>query len=84
MRRTDEARARPVDSVPVLPDGEGLLMMVNQFSGDPNYDPVGDVARVLPRAEILTVQRGRSIEAQLEAALARRGAEVGTRIRRWG
>ena len=84
MRRTDEARARPVDSVPVLPDGDGLLMMVNQFSGDPDYDPVGDVTRVLPRAEILTVQRGRSIEAQLEAALARRGAEVGTQIKALG
>ena len=84
VRRTDEARARPVDSVPVLPDGEGLLMMVNQFSGDPNYDPLGDVARVLPRAEILTVQRGRSIEAQLEAALARRGTRWAPRSRRWG
>ena len=84
VRRTDEARARPVDSAPVLPDGEGLLMMVNQFSGDPDYDPVGDVARLLPRAEILTVQRGRSIEAQLEAALARRGAEVGTEIKALG
>ena len=69
VRRTDEARARPVDSAPALPDGDGLLMLVNQFSGDPNYDPLGDVARVLPRAEILTVQQGRSIEAQLEAAL---------------
>jgi undecaprenyl-diphosphatase len=51
-------------------------MMVNQFAGDPNYDPVGDVTTGLPRAEILTVQRGRSIELQLEAALARRGPEV--------
>ena len=80
VRRTDEARARPVDSVPALPDGEGLLMMVNQFSGDPTYDPVADIARVLPRAEILTVQRGRGIDVQLEAALARRGEEIGSRI----
>ena len=80
VRRTDEAQARPVDHVPALPDGEGLLMMVNQFSGDPDYDPVGDIAAILPRAEILTVQRGRSIEAQLEAALHRRNAEVGEQI----
>ena len=84
VRRTDEARARPVDSVPALPDGEGLLMMVNQFSGDPTYDPVADVARVLPRAEILTVQRGRGIDVQLEAALHRRGAEIGSRIKALG
>ena len=84
VRRTDEAQARPVDTVPRLPDGEGLLMMVNQFSGDPAYDPLGDVARVLPRAEILTVQQGRSIEAQLDAALDRRDAEVGEQIRALG
>jgi undecaprenyl-diphosphatase len=76
VRPTDEARARPAAGVPALPHGEGVLMMVNQFSGDPRYDPVGDVVRALPRAEILTVQRGRSIERQLEAALARRGPEV--------
>ena len=84
VRRTDEARARPVDSVPALPDGEGLLMMVNQFSGDPTYDPVADIARVLPRAEILTVQRGRGIDVQLEAALRRRGDEIGSRIKALG
>ena len=84
VRRTDEARARPVDSVPALPDGEGLLMMVNQFSGDPTYDPVADVARVLPRAEILTVQRGRGIDVQLETALLRRGEEIGSRIKALG
>jgi undecaprenyl-diphosphatase len=76
VRATDEARARPVGSVPALPDGEGLLMLVNRYSGDPRYDPVGDVSRALPRAEILTVQLGRSIEQQLEAALVRRGPEV--------
>jgi membrane-associated phospholipid phosphatase/diacylglycerol kinase family enzyme len=76
VRATDEARARPVDSVPVLPDGEGVLMLVNQLSGDPRYDPTGDVTAALPRAEILTVQRGRSIDQQLEAALERRGDEV--------
>jgi diacylglycerol kinase family enzyme/membrane-associated phospholipid phosphatase len=76
VRATDEARARPVGHVPALPEGEGVLMMVNQSSGDPRYDPVGDVAAALPHAEILTVQQGRSIEHQLEAALARRNGEV--------
>jgi membrane-associated phospholipid phosphatase/diacylglycerol kinase family enzyme len=76
VRETDEARARPVDSVPSLPDGEGLLMLVNQFSGDPRYDPLADVKAALPRAEILTVQPGRSIEQQLEAALGRRNGDI--------
>jgi diacylglycerol kinase family enzyme/membrane-associated phospholipid phosphatase len=73
VRLTDEARARPMGSVPALPDGEGLLMLVNQHSGDPRYDPLADVRTALPRAEILTVQRGRSIDRQLEDALAGRG-----------
>jgi undecaprenyl-diphosphatase len=83
IRATDEARARPVDSVPVLPGGEGVLMVVNQLSGDPRHDPLADVAAALPRAELLTVQRGRSIEQQLEAALARRG-EVGMEVKALG
>jgi hypothetical protein len=57
--------------------------MVNQFSGDP-LRPVADVARVLPRAEILTVQRSRSIDGQLEAALHRRTDEIGSRIKALG
>lgn len=77
VRTSDEAHAHPVDGAPALPAGAGVLMLVNQFSGDPNYDPLTDVAAALPRAEILTVQRGRSIEQQLEAALARRGHGIG-------
>ncbi len=84
VRVSDEARARPVAGVPALPDGEGLLMMVNQFSGDPRHDPLAEVVAALPRAEILTVQVGRSIEQQLEAALDRRGAEVGGQVRALG
>ncbi len=76
VRVTDEARARPVEDAPPLPDGAGLLMMVNQFSGDPYRDPLADVVAAMPRAEILTVQRGRSIEQQFEDALARRPGEV--------
>jgi undecaprenyl-diphosphatase len=74
VRDSDEAKARPVGSVPVLPDGEGLLMLVNQHSGDPRHDPLDDVTAALPKAEILTVERGTNIDDQLEEALARRSA----------
>jgi diacylglycerol kinase family enzyme/membrane-associated phospholipid phosphatase len=84
VRETDEARARPVGSVPALPDGEGVLMMVNQRSGHPDYDPLADVVAALPRAEILTVQQGHTIEQQLEAALARRSDEVGGQVKALG
>jgi undecaprenyl-diphosphatase len=76
VRRTDEARARPVDSVPVLPGGTGLLLVVNRFSGDPRYDPIDDLRRLLPGAAVLPVVPGGSIEAQLEAELAVRGSRV--------
>ena len=63
VRRTDEARARPVDSVPALPDGEGLVMVVNQCSGDPDYDPVGDVAAgAAPRGGAHAPQPGRDLD----------------------
>jgi undecaprenyl-diphosphatase len=84
VRAGDEARARPVAGVPALPGGEGVLMMVNQYSGDPRHDPLAEIVAALPRAEILTVQPGRSIEQQLEAALARRGPEVGSAVRALG
>ena len=84
VRATDEARARPVGSVPALPDGEGVLMMVNQRSGHPDYDPLADVVAALPLAEILTVQQGHSIEQQLETALLRRSDEVGSRVKALG
>jgi undecaprenyl-diphosphatase len=83
VRDTDEARARPATGVPVLPGGEGVLMLVNQLAGDPRRDPVGEVAAALPRAEILTLQQGRGIEHQLETAL-RRGAQVGDEVRALG
>lgn len=76
VRAGDEARARPVGSVPALPAGEGLLMLVNQHAGDPRHDPLAEVTAALPRAEILTVQRGRRIDRQLENVLARAGDEV--------
>ncbi len=70
VRRTDEARARPVDTVPALPEGEGLVMVANPYSGDPNVDPVDDVADALPRAQVLRVREGLDVDDQLETALA--------------
>ena len=83
VRATDEARARPV-AAPALPAGAGVLMLVNQLAGDPRHDPLPEVAAALPHAEILTVQRGRGLEHQLEVALGRRGPEVGAEVRAVG
>lgn len=84
VRDSDEARARPAEDVPALPAGAGVLMLVNQHAGDPRHDPLADVTAALPRAEILTVQHGRTIEDQLEAALRRHDPGVGVPVRALG
>ncbi|HVL85685.1 MAG TPA: phosphatase PAP2 family protein [Pseudonocardia sp.] len=76
VRGTDEARARPVDDVPALPDGEGLLLVVNARAGDPDHDPTDEIAAALPAATVLRSVHGLDIGAQLESALAERPGRV--------
>lgn len=76
VRTSDEARARPVDTVPVLPDGEGLVIVANPFSGPPDYDASDDVATRLPAAHHLVVTEGVDVDEQLEKAIAERGRWV--------
>ncbi|WP_370645126.1 phosphatase PAP2 family protein [Pseudonocardia sp. DSM 110487] len=70
VRRSDEARARPLDTVPELPDGEGLVLISNQRSGDAAYDPADDLEKALPAAVVLRATPDQDIDAQLEAAVA--------------
>jgi undecaprenyl-diphosphatase len=70
VRRTDEARARPLEDVPVLPRGEGLVMVSNQRSGDPDYDPADDLEEALPAAVVVRAVPDRDIGEQLEEAVA--------------
>jgi diacylglycerol kinase family enzyme/membrane-associated phospholipid phosphatase len=76
VRRTDEARARPLDSVPVLPRGEGLVLVSNQRSGDPEYDPADDLEKALPDAVVVRAVPDRDLDEQLDAALAERDGWV--------
>ena len=76
VRTSDEARARPVDTVPELPDGEGLVIVANPFSGPPDYDASEDVAERLPAAHHLVVQEGIDLVEQLEKAIGERGSWV--------
>jgi diacylglycerol kinase family enzyme/membrane-associated phospholipid phosphatase len=69
VRTTDEAQARPLGDAPVLPAGEGLVMVVNQRSGDPDYDPATEIAEALPAATVLRAVEGIDLDEQLEAAL---------------
>lgn len=70
VRATDEALARPLDTVPTLPGGEGLVLVAKPFSGDPDVDHAEEVAAALPAARVLRVQQGLDVDDQLERALA--------------
>jgi undecaprenyl-diphosphatase len=76
VRRTDEALARPVDSVPELPGGRGLVMVSNQRSGDGLYDPADDLAAALPEAVVLRAQPNLDLDGQLDAAVQERDGWV--------
>ncbi|MFC5236555.1 bifunctional phosphatase PAP2/diacylglycerol kinase family protein [Pseudonocardia zijingensis] len=76
VRRSDEARARPLGAVPALPDGEGLVLVSNQRSGDPGYDPAADLEKALPKAVVLRSEPDVDIDDQLEAAVAERDGWV--------
>jgi undecaprenyl-diphosphatase len=76
VRRTDEAMARPLDAVPTLPAGEGLVLVSNQRSGDPEYDPADDLQRALPAAAVVRAEPYRDLDEQLDAAVAARDGWV--------
>ena len=84
VRTTDEARARPHDDAPVLPDGAGLVLMANQRSGSPDCDPAEEVAEALPAATVLRAMAGVDLHDQFEAALAARDATGNGEVRALG
>jgi diacylglycerol kinase family enzyme/membrane-associated phospholipid phosphatase len=69
VRRGDEALARPLDTVPDLPRGEGLVIVSNQRSGDPDHDPAAELEAALPAAVVLRAQPDRDLDEQLDAAV---------------
>ena len=81
VRGSDEAAARPLDRVPELVDGAGLLIAVNALSGDPGYDPTDAIRAAFPAATVVPVTRGSSngtnLVERLEKELA--GANGGIR-----
>lgn len=70
VRPFDEARARPIDSVPELPRGKGLVLVSNQRSGDENVDPADEIEEALPDAVVIRAEPHRDLDEQLEEAIA--------------
>lgn len=73
VRLTDEARARPLDTVPVLVGGEGLVMVSNQRSGDPELDPADELEAAFPRAIVVRAEPDRDLDEQLDDAVEAAG-----------
>jgi diacylglycerol kinase family enzyme/membrane-associated phospholipid phosphatase len=69
VRGSDEAAARPLDRVPELPDGEGLLIAVNPMSGDPAFDPTDRIRKAFPAATVVVVASGRDLVGEIEERL---------------
>lgn len=69
VRESDEALARPLDTVPELPRGEGLVMISNQRSGDPDHDPADDLQAAFPAAVVVRAEPDRDLDEQLDQAV---------------
>lgn len=76
VREQDEARARPLDTAPELPDGDGLVIISNQRSGNPDVDPADDLEKALPQAVVVRAEPELDLDAQLDAAVAERDGWV--------
>ncbi|HYX96784.1 MAG TPA: phosphatase PAP2 family protein, partial [Geodermatophilus sp.] len=76
VRPTEPARVRAVRCVPALPGGEGLVVAVNPRSGAADYDPVLQVRRLLPRAEVRELRPGVGVEDLLQDAVRAGGVRA--------
>jgi len=78
VRPKEPARVRETSEAPALPEGEGLVVAVNPRSGPDDYDPVADIRRILPRAEVLEATEGAGVTELLgEAAGSGRARALG-------
>jgi diacylglycerol kinase family enzyme/membrane-associated phospholipid phosphatase len=78
IRPKEAARVRPASEAPALPDGAGLTIAVNPRSGTDDYDPAGDIRRLLSRAEVLELSEDAGVAELLgEAARSGRAKALG-------
>jgi diacylglycerol kinase family enzyme len=65
----------PADA-PALPDGDGLLAVVNPSSGNPPEDPTDEVRAMWPRAVIVHPDQDVDLRTQLADEIRRRQTDV--------
>jgi undecaprenyl-diphosphatase len=69
VRPTTPARVRTAFAAPALPEGEGLVAVVNPRSGPDGYDPAEDLRRLLPRADVRSLDEDTDVREILDSAL---------------
>jgi diacylglycerol kinase family enzyme/membrane-associated phospholipid phosphatase len=78
IRPQEPARVRTAHEAPALQDGEGLVVAVNPRSGPDDYDPAAEIARLLPRAEVVETSEEAGVDELLrEAARSGRARALG-------
>jgi diacylglycerol kinase family enzyme/membrane-associated phospholipid phosphatase len=69
VRLSDEAIARPIDTVPELPKGKGLVLISNQRSGPENVDSTDDIQEAMPEAVVVRAEPELDLDEQLDQAV---------------
>jgi diacylglycerol kinase family enzyme/membrane-associated phospholipid phosphatase len=78
VRPKEPARVRPAHKAPALPEGEGLVVAANPRSGTDDYEPVEEIRRTLPRAEVVELTPESGVDEILgEAARSGRAKALG-------
>jgi diacylglycerol kinase family enzyme/membrane-associated phospholipid phosphatase len=78
VRPTAPARVWAAWDAPALPEGDGLVVVVNPRSGREDYSPAADIAELLPRAEVLEMREDAGVSQLLtEAARSGRAKALG-------
>jgi undecaprenyl-diphosphatase len=76
VRPTTPARVRTAFAAPALPEGEGLVVVVNPRSGPDGYDPAEDLRRLLPRADVRSLEDHDTVVEVLEDAVRAGGVRA--------
>lgn len=69
VRPEEPALARPSGQAPALPDGAGLVVVVNPSAGPGRADPAEHVRKLLPAAEVVVLEPGTLIAEALDGVL---------------
>ncbi len=72
VRADESAALGPAISAPALPDGSGMLILVNPGAGSGDEDPSIRLRDLLPAATIILADVDGDVGAQLDAAVERR------------